>query len=775
MQFKTLLLFLSLAFLSNAVSAQIVDPDDVKDIKCGNIVNIEQTCDENETVTITFQVYNNSGVSANLITVTDGISYTESYITNLANMSVSDVTFTYTGASMGSELCLTILLYNGEGECCHQEICFDIISKCCNLESMAFTTPSSCTNPDGTAIITVYGGTEPYTGTFGPNGHAINSNGFGFIFIADLAAGDYVYTLTDANGCTVSGSFVVDNGDKPTIDISTTPSECNEPTGTALLTISGGTGPYSGKFGPNGHLINSYGLGFISITDLAPGEYVFNLIDANGCPVSGSFVIENLAGIELSLSTTGTACDDDTGTVSMYITGGNGPFTGKFGPNGHNISSNFGVIFIPNLAFGVYDYTLTDQDGCTITGTFEIEYLECCSSVETTVAKCINNGTAVITIVGADGPFSGGYSPNGAYLSSQNGTITITDLAPGVYEYYLSNDDGCETTGTFEIKEETVELLTQISTSSSLCVNEGTAIIEVSGGTSPYKLRINSTGQVYNSVGGAFNITNLSGGFYSFTITDADGCTHDGSFEIMFGDSDCDDFAIEAYGEIDDPIGLFTVYEGISDVNQEIFYCFTTDNVPDQLIITVDGAVVVDSGPWTSLDKWSTNDNCPDSPDNQGEFKGSFFVEECDEFNISVHGVPCGLHNVRWYLHVSCTEPNCQNGNNGAGGLTSGEINLDVKNEELDILKRSTSNQSESVEIFPNPVQDNMHVILPDNDVKYSHIKILSTSSHQMMEKRITEHSNMEINTSTLPAGTYILVITSENRDRVTKRFVKPN
>lgn len=130
-------------------------------------------------------------------------------------------------------------------------------------------TDASCDDgSDGSVDITVNGGTPGYTYLW--------SNGAVTQDIFKVTAGTYSVTVTDANGCTATSSFTVD---EPTpITITWTAVNATGPSynnGSIDITVSGGTPPYD--------FIWSNGATTEDISGLQPDTYRVTIIDANGC------------------------------------------------------------------------------------------------------------------------------------------------------------------------------------------------------------------------------------------------------------------------------------------------------------------------------------------------------------------------------------------------------------------------------------------------------------------------------------------------------------
>jgi hypothetical protein len=109
-----------------------------------------------------------------------------------------------------------------------------------------------------------------------------------------LCAGNYCVTVTDANGCTASNSFIVTEPAALAVASTYLNPSCFVCTnGFIDVNASGGTGPYIITWIPaNGNLSND------SILNLDDGIYAVTVTDANGCSESFTDTLTNPLGIE---------------------------------------------------------------------------------------------------------------------------------------------------------------------------------------------------------------------------------------------------------------------------------------------------------------------------------------------------------------------------------------------------------------------------------------------------------------------------------------------
>ncbi|NND04956.1 MAG: T9SS type A sorting domain-containing protein [Saprospiraceae bacterium] len=196
----------------------------------------------------------------------------------------------------------------------------------------------------GSAAITLNGGTEPF--------EVIWSNGSGGMAISDLAAGSYGVTINDANDCSASGIFDIEEPTAIELDMTTTDEKAFMASdGTASVTATGGVGGYI-------YLWNT-GSTEQTLNGLAPGTYMVTVTDANECTAEDLVVVQPFTcGIDAIVTTTNVDCfGNGTGQASISVSGAQEPISYLWS-NG-DITAN-----IDSLKAGMYDVTVSDANQC---------------------------------------------------------------------------------------------------------------------------------------------------------------------------------------------------------------------------------------------------------------------------------------------------------------------------------------------------------------------------------------------------------------------------
>ncbi|MCG3167456.1 MAG: hypothetical protein POELPBGB_03248 [Bacteroidia bacterium] len=357
---------------------------------------------------------------------------------------------------------------------------------------------------NGSIDLTVSGGTSPYTYLW--------SNGATTQDVAGLAAGTYSVVITDANSCTLSvNNLTVTQPAVLTSSETHVNVNCaGSNTGSIDITVSGGTAPYTYAW--------SNGATTQDLSGLAPGFYSVTVTDANGCTTTESVTITQLSNLSVSSLITDATCGASDGAVNITVSGGSGNYTYSWSPGGFTTED------ISNLAAAVYTVTVTDVTlGCTAvlgnnvqsTGNPDI------TGNVTNATNCnATNGAIDITVTGGSGSYSYLWSPGGQVTQDR------TNLAPGSYTVTVTdNTTGCVAIGTFNVSYNNAMTLSGSVTNSNCSTNTGAVDLTVSGGTGPFTY-------AWSNGATTQDISNIGGGVYSVTVTDANGCTANSVFAV---------------------------------------------------------------------------------------------------------------------------------------------------------------------------------------------------------------------------------------------------
>ena len=355
--------------------------------------------------------------------------------------------------------------------------------------------PARCGNANGSAGVNVTGGTSPYTYLW--------SNGASTSSISGLNGGTYTVTVTDSKLCTANRTLVVNNTPSLVISIDTIIHvKCaGQNTGVIKVNVTGGSGALTYTWTPSQ-------IGTDSIFNLASGTYKLVVRDTANCRDSISVTINSPTAINATINSLPETCGINNGQAWVTVSGGTPGYTFLW----NNSSTND---TITNLTKGNYSVTIKDANNCSVIKNILVDSLGGPAITDSIIhVKCFGENTGAIytTVHGANGPVS--------YLWSPGGQITqnITNLTAGTYTVTVTDTNSCSSTKSFVVNQPTGLNISFTSVTEKCNQANGSAIVAVTGGTSPYSYQWNN-GNTTN------NIINLTSGYYTITITDGNLCT----------------------------------------------------------------------------------------------------------------------------------------------------------------------------------------------------------------------------------------------------------
>jgi len=311
---------------------------------------------------------------------------------------------------------------------------------------------------------------------------------------------------TCATGTSVAGDLITDNSALSTVQVVAltldllidAPISCYGMSNGSIQAFASLEGqPYT--FTLNGGVATNT-TGFFDM--LGPGTYTVCASNGIGSTCS-NIVLTEPAQLSASLSIDSTvSCLGNDGAISAQVSGGTAilqPLVLTWS-SGVNASSIYATS-VNGLSVGTYTVTVEDDNYCFATATIN---LPATSPVEVTASAssiaCFG-GTTTIMPNATGGTGAKSYSISG-------GSFTVT---AGSYTVTATDAKGCTATTIISITEPAQLVASSIAGSLDCNTSSTTINVSATGGTSPY------TGT------GIFTVT--AAGIYSYTVTDANGCT----------------------------------------------------------------------------------------------------------------------------------------------------------------------------------------------------------------------------------------------------------
>lgn len=290
----------------------------------------------------------------------------------------------------------------------------------------------------------------------------------------------------------------------------------------AEVYITGGIPPYTYSYG-----ITTGSTSSALLTISEPGNAVpLTITDAQGCTINTTYTVDPIDFSHIGFFNSyhpscAGACDGSI-TVNNFSFGGGfltydelyyiDPVTGAYTLVGTGVGNFTG------LCAGTYVLQSSGGISCNNTQTYNlIDPTPVTSATASTDETCTgNDGTATVTASGGTGSYT--------YLwndPSAQTTQTATNLDAGTYTVTVTDFNGCTSTETVVVADDcgcnlssnTVDILTSCH---GAC--DGSSTLTAAGGTAPYSY-------AWSNGATTATVSNLCGGAYPVTVTDANGCT----------------------------------------------------------------------------------------------------------------------------------------------------------------------------------------------------------------------------------------------------------
>jgi gliding motility-associated-like protein len=256
--------------------------------------------------------------------------------------------------------------------------------------------------------------------------------------INNLAAGNYIITVTDAKGQSTTSNVTVTQPDeiKVTKSVSADSGNCS---GSIVLSVTGGFPPYTYVWNDGATSRDRF--------NICNGQILSVVVsDSKRCftPTKNDTIRSGIKALVLSTvaNITNTACPNDaTGRIDITVDGGVKPYKYTWS-NGSTIEDPI------DLKAGTYSVTVSDNTTLAqkVFGTFVV------TSSSTLKIKDLLTTTsaATVTIEGGEAPYKIEWC-NGTSQNTSNTTSSQANLAAGVCGVTITDNKGCKISRAFDI------------------------------------------------------------------------------------------------------------------------------------------------------------------------------------------------------------------------------------------------------------------------------------------------------------------------------------
>jgi gliding motility-associated-like protein len=318
-----------------------------------------------------------------------------------------------------------------------QSGCFDTLSvtitQPSELSVIANSTPITCYGSNnGSISLQISGGVPPYQETW--------SNLASGTYQNNLSGGDYVITVTDANGCQKTVSIHLQEPPVFMINPTVTNVTCHgAQNGSIHLNVSGT---------PISVIWSDGATSGTNRNNLGPGTYTATISDGSPCDITRSFVIVEPPALEVSdLIKDALACNDpNSGAISLVVTGGTPPYRYLWS-NGATTKD------ITHIQAGTYTVSITDSLSCSSTFIYEVKRPSPLA-VNMSIVNDFNCATKQVTAI-CTANVTGGMPPyqftwSRGNVSGANNEIMTTSQS-GMVTLQVMDTLGCTTSYSFQV------------------------------------------------------------------------------------------------------------------------------------------------------------------------------------------------------------------------------------------------------------------------------------------------------------------------------------
>ncbi len=293
------------------------------------------------------------------------------------------------------------------------------------------TTQALCNQANGTASVTINGGTSPYNYSWNtlPAQLTANAN--------SLTPGSWVLTTTDNKGCVITTTVTISGATTASNVAIKNNITCNGlANGSATVTSTPPSiGPFTYQW--------STGATTSVISSLTGGVKSVTVTDVNGCKTFTNVNIINPSAIVLGASSTNASCGTCAdGSAIVLASGGTGAYTYTWSPAGGNTDTPSGLV--P----ACYTVSVADVNNCIATTTTCVSFA---SNIGVNVLNNIlniypnpTNGILTIKLVGLTYNYFVYNAVGQIILNKQNNEniseLNLSTFARGVYVVKLESN-----------------------------------------------------------------------------------------------------------------------------------------------------------------------------------------------------------------------------------------------------------------------------------------------------------------------------------------------
>lgn len=305
-----------------------------------------------------------------------------------------------------------------------------------------------------------------------------------------------------------------------------------------------------------------------TIENLSEGEYAVNIEDANGIVIGRyennmlkekqdvTYYLHEPEQLTLTIDRQNATCKGNDGKITAHPAGGTPPYFYDWsnGVKGSDVQT------IENLQALPYFVKITDNKGCQVQGSINIEQPNKASITETiTPLICHNGNNASIeaTITGGTPPYT--------YLWNTGATTpNISGLTHGTYELTVTDAQGCNYQKSFNVTNPEAFTI-NLGGNRTLCKGQRLSLnIKIDDNAAQYRWYHNNT-----LISNTPELLITEGGSYRVEVTTSKGCTATDEITVTMADMDiASEFFLSTQAYVGEEVVLVNVSKPKGETTQ---------------------------------------------------------------------------------------------------------------------------------------------------------------------------------------------------------------
>ena len=283
---------------------------------------------------------------------------------------------------------------------------------------------------------------------------------------------------------------------------------CQSNSGQIEVEIVGGTAPYTTQW--------SNGATDLILSDLSVGHYDLTVVDASGCQLDTSIVIEEVIPTQFEGTVQNVTCNGAAnGAIDVTVLDGTPGFIFEW-DNGMMTED------ISGLVAGTYRLKITNANGCSVWGSYTVEQsASLVAELEVIQPTADEDGEIDLTV-------SGGVAPYTYTWANGETSEDLFNVTAGFYEVTVMDVNGCDVITNTIVEEMSVAGIEDMDgIQTSVYPNPTTDVATVTWNSAAVTniTIVNANGQVVQNAAVAmqntYKVEDLNPGMYFINLTDA--------------------------------------------------------------------------------------------------------------------------------------------------------------------------------------------------------------------------------------------------------------